>query len=190
MGGPGCGKGTNCANLVRDFGFVHLSAGDLLREEKASGSKDAELINKIINEGKIVPVEITVNLIKKAMEKHGWQDKKYLIDGFPRNDDNYQGWNSIMAEITDMRFVLFIECTKENMIARIQGRAAESGSNARSDDNLDVLNKRFDTFLQQSIPIVEIYEKENKVRKIDGNKQPEEVYQEIKQIFEEDLGKI
>ena len=119
LGGPGCGKGTNCANLVRDFGFVHLSAGDLLREERASGSKDAELINNIINQGKIVPVEITVNLIKKAMENSGWQHKKYLIDGFPRNDDNYQGWNSIMGDITDMRFVLFIECSKENMIARI-----------------------------------------------------------------------
>ena len=134
LGGPGCGKGTNCANLVRDFGFVHLSAGDLLREEKASGSKDAELINGIINEGKIVPVEITVNLIKKAMEKQGWHAKKYLIDGFPRNEENYQGWNKIMGDITDMRFVLFIDCTKENMISRIQGRAAASGDNVRSDD--------------------------------------------------------
>ena len=88
LGGPGCGKGTQCANLVRDYGFVHLSAGDLLREERASGSKDAELIQKIIDEGKIVPVEITVNLIKKAMEKNGWNRKKYLIDGFPRNEDN------------------------------------------------------------------------------------------------------
>merc|ERR1712113_301037 len=97
LGGPGCGKGTNCANLVRDFGFIHLSAGDLLREEKASGSKDAELINKLISEGRIVPVEITVNLIKKAMEKHGWSSKKYLIDGFPRNEENYNGWNDIMG---------------------------------------------------------------------------------------------
>ena len=88
LGGPGCGKGTQCANLVRDLGFVHLSAGDLLREERDSGSKDAELINNIIKEGKIVPVAITVNLIKKAMIKHGWRKKKYLIDGFPRNEDN------------------------------------------------------------------------------------------------------
>jgi UMP-CMP kinase len=67
---------------------VHLSAGDLLREERASGSPDAELINNIILEGKIVPVKITVNLIKKAMEKAGWSTKKFLVDGFPRNQDN------------------------------------------------------------------------------------------------------
>ena len=75
LGGPGSGKGTMCANLVRDFGLVHLSAGDLLREERDSGSPEAALINSIILEGKIVPVKITVNLIKKAMEKNGWSTK-------------------------------------------------------------------------------------------------------------------
>ena len=127
---------------------MHLSAGDLLREEKASGSKDAELINNIISEGKIVPVEITVNLIKKAMEKQGWNKKKYLIDGFPRNENNYEGWNKIMGDITNMNFVLFIECSKENMIERIQGRAAAAGDNARQDDNIETLTKRFDTFTE------------------------------------------
>ena len=66
--GPGAGKGTQCAKLVADHGFIHLSAGDLLRAEKASGSETAELIAKIIEEGKIVPVAITCGLIKKAME--------------------------------------------------------------------------------------------------------------------------
>ena len=85
LGGPGSGKGTQCSNLVRDFGFVHLSAGDLLRAERDSGSEKAELINNILLAGNIVPVEITVNLIKDAMKKHGWSQKKFLIDGFPRN---------------------------------------------------------------------------------------------------------
>ena len=85
LGGPGSGKGTMCTNLVNEYGFVHLSAGDLLREERDSGSQQAELINQIILEGKIVPVEITVNLIKKAMLKNGWEAQKFLIDGFPRN---------------------------------------------------------------------------------------------------------
>ena len=77
-----------CGNLVKDHGFKHLSAGDLLREERDSGSPDGDLINSIILEGKIVPVDITVNLIKKAMQKQGWTDSKFLVDGFPRNEDN------------------------------------------------------------------------------------------------------
>lgn len=56
LGGPGAGKGTQCSNFVRDYGFVHLSAGDLLREERDSGSPDGNMITQFINEGKIVPV--------------------------------------------------------------------------------------------------------------------------------------
>ncbi len=79
LGGPGAGKGTQCTRIVEEFGFNHISAGDCLREERASGSADAELINNYIKEGKIVPVEITIKLILKAMEASG--KKKFLIDG-------------------------------------------------------------------------------------------------------------
>lgn len=68
LGGPGAGKGTQCALLASEYGFVHLSAGDLLREERLRGGPQAELIESTIREGKIVPVEITVRLIKAAMD--------------------------------------------------------------------------------------------------------------------------
>ena len=119
LGGPGSGKGTQCANLVNNHGFIHLSAGDLLREERDSGSPEAELINGIILEGKIVPGDITINLIKKAMKNRGWNNKKFLIDGFPRNDENQSGWVQIMGDDVDMRFVLFLDCSEEVMIDRI-----------------------------------------------------------------------
>ena len=61
----------------------------LTRLQRDSGSEHGELINNIIKEGKIVPVAITCGLIKKAMETHGWEKCKYLVDGFPRNEDNY-----------------------------------------------------------------------------------------------------
>tara|TARA_B110000285_G_C14682861_1_gene405499 strand:- start:409 stop:603 length:195 start_codon:yes stop_codon:yes gene_type:complete len=57
-------------------------------KQRNSGSSDAELINNIILKGEIVPVDITVNLIKTAMKSAGWADKRFLIDGFPRNEDN------------------------------------------------------------------------------------------------------
>ena len=176
LGGPGCGKGTQCANLVRDFGLVHLSAGDLLRAERDSGSEEAELINNIILEGKIVPVAITVELIKKAMKKHGWNQSKFLVDGFPRNEENLEGWKQIMESEVDMKFVLFLECSEENMIARITKRGESQGENKRNDDNLEVLKKRFDTFKEQTLPIVGHYDKTNQVRHIDSNLGPDEVY--------------
>ena len=112
LGGPGSGKGTNCSRLVEEHGFVHLSAGDLLREARDSGSPDGELINNIIINGQIVPVKITVGLIKQAMEKNGWASKRFLIDGFPRSEDNYQGWLEVMGDLVDMKFVLFLDCTE------------------------------------------------------------------------------
>lgn len=114
LGGPGAGKGTQCERLVKDYGFVHLSAGDLLRaEQNRQGSQYGDLIKSYIKEGKIVPMEITIALLENAMkaalnvegngkaesngvqysvgEKHEskWKDGKgrFLVDGFPRKMD-------------------------------------------------------------------------------------------------------
>ena len=87
LGGPGAGKGTQCANIVEKFGYVHLSAGDLLRaERKREGSEVGALIESYIVKGEIVPVEITCQLLENAMNDNIKEHNKYnfLIDGFPR----------------------------------------------------------------------------------------------------------
>lgn len=114
--GPGAGKGTQCAKLVADHGYVHLSAGDLLRAERASGSEHGELIQKIIDEGKIVPVAITCGLIKTAMQNNGWASSKFLVDGFPRNEDNYTGWNEVMGDSITLAGVLHFVVEEEALI--------------------------------------------------------------------------
>ncbi|XP_048127677.1 UMP-CMP kinase isoform X3 [Rhodamnia argentea] len=86
LGGPGSGKGTQCAKIVENFGYTHLSAGELLRREIASNSEDGAMLLDTIKEGKIVPSEVTVKLIQKEMESCG--NCKFLIDGFPRNEEN------------------------------------------------------------------------------------------------------
>eukprot|EP01084_Bolivina_argentea_P053844 98786_1 len=129
LGGPGAGKGTQCANLVNEFGLIHLSAGDLLRAERNSGSSDAELINNCIKDGKIVPVAITVGLIKRAMLNNMRVSNKYIfvIDGFPRNHDNLQGWNRICGgSFANVPFLLHLRCSEEEMTKRILSRAEKS----------------------------------------------------------------
>lgn len=86
LGGPGAGKGTQCQKLVSDYGFKHLSAGDLLREEQnREGSQFGEMIKTYIKEGTIVPMEVTIKLLENAMRssmESGENDKKlFLIDG-------------------------------------------------------------------------------------------------------------
>jgi UMP-CMP kinase len=84
LGAPGSGKGTQCERIVEKFGFVHLSAGDLLREERNTpGSQYGSLIEGHITAGTIVPVEITCSLLENAMQKSNANN--FLIDGFPRN---------------------------------------------------------------------------------------------------------
>ena len=186
LGGPGSGKGTNCARLVQEHGFVHLSSGDLLRAERDSGSPDGELINNHILEGKMVPGDLVINLIKKAMKNAGWASKKFLIDGFPRSAENKEGWDRIMGEEVDMKFVLFLECSEDNLIERITARAEAAaliGAPAREDDNIDVMKKRFAVFREQSVPIVELYEKKNMVKRIDANGSSDDVWNQVAQAF-------
>lgn len=109
LGGPGAGKGTQCSNIVSKFGFVHLSAGDLLRAERSKpDSMFGELIDTHIKNGTIVPVEITCRLIQHAMEAS--TANRFLIDGFPRNKDNMIGWNNTIGDQVDLLFVLFLDC--------------------------------------------------------------------------------
>lgn len=100
LGGPGAGKGTLCRYIVERYGYVHLSAGDLLREERTKpGSEYGELIETHIRNGTIVPVEITCSLIDRAMQTSENPLCRFLIDGFPRNQDNLDGWNKVSSRI-------------------------------------------------------------------------------------------
>lgn len=180
LGGPGAGKGTQCANIVKEFGFVHLSAGDLLREERSKpGTKYGELIEEHIRNGTIVPVEITCKLLERAMQQSN--SNKFLIDGFPRNQDNLDGWNREMADKVDLLFVLFFDCSEETCVERCLKRGA-AGS-GRSDDNMESLKKRIQTFINDSLPIIEYYKEKDLVRRVEASKAPEDVFEEVKQIF-------
>ncbi|XP_053248489.1 UMP-CMP kinase isoform X1 [Podarcis raffonei] len=187
LGGPGAGKGTQCARVVEKYGYTHLSAGDLLRDErKRPGSQYGELIESYIKDGKIVPVEITISLLKRAMDETmeaNAQKNKFLIDGFPRNEDNLQGWNKTMDGKADVLFVLFFDCNNEVCINRCLERGKSSG---RSDDNRESLEKRIHTYLESTKPIIDLYEKMGKVRKVDASKSVDEVFGKVVKIFDKE----
>jgi UMP-CMP kinase len=180
LGGPGSGKGTNCARIVRDFGFVHLSAGDLLRAERESGSSLADMINTFIREGKIVPAEVTVRLLRNAMTNSGGD--KFLVDGFPRDMQNLECWQKEMSSsIAEVVFLLFLDCPQEIMLARLLERGKTSG---RNDDNEDSIKKRFLTYEQSTRPIIDYFRGQNKIREVDSNRDIEDVYADVKRFFE------
>ncbi|XP_048140928.1 UMP-CMP kinase 3-like isoform X2 [Rhodamnia argentea] len=174
LGGPGSGKGTQCANIVQHFGFTHLSAGDLLRAEIKSGSENGTMIQNMIKEGKIVPSEVTIKLLQKAMQESG--NDKFLIDGFPRNEENRAAFEAVTK--IEPKFVLFFDCSEEEMERRLLNR-----NQGREDDNIETIRKRFKVFLESSLPVIEHYNAKGKVRKIDAGKPVEEVFEDVKIIF-------
>jgi len=175
LGGPGSGKGTQCTKIVDNFGFVHLSAGDLLRDEIKSGNENGTMIQNMIKEGKIVPAEVTVKLLQKAMEKS--DNDKFLIDGFPRNDDNRKCFEDVTG--IEPQFILFFDCPEEEMERRLLGR-----NQGRVDDNIETIRKRFKVFVESSLPVVDYYEKQDKVHKIDATRPIDEVFDSIQPLFQ------
>jgi UMP-CMP kinase len=177
LGGPGSGKGTLCAKIVETYGWVHLSAGDLLRaERKDPKSKHGELINEYIREGNIVPVEITLALIRAAMEASPTTD--FLVDGFPRSADNLKGWEDSM-HMADVVSLLYLETSEEVMAQRIMQRSRETvaaGGTARADDNAAAITKRFKTYNETTMPIIEIFKTRGKVTSIDSSPAPAVVF--------------
>ncbi|XP_072953678.1 UMP-CMP kinase 3-like isoform X1 [Typha angustifolia] len=174
LGGPGSGKGTQCTNIVEHFGFTHLSAGDLLRAEIRSGSENGNMIQNMIKEGKIVPSEVTIKLLERAMLEN--ENDKFLIDGFPRNEENRAAFEKVTKIIPE--FILFFDCSEEEMERRLLGR-----NQGREDDNIETIRKRFRVFVESSLPVVEYYNSLGKVKKIDAAKPIPEVFEDVKVIF-------
>lgn len=192
LGGPGAGKGTQCANLVREYGFTHLSAGDLLRaEQERPGSQFGSLIKEYIKDGKIVPMEVTVQLLENAMTEVLSKSSsdttkakgKFLIDGFPRKMDQALKFEETVCPA---KFVLFFDCPEEEMQKRLLKRGETSG---RSDDNAESIKKRFKTFVDTSMPVVDYFEKQGRVVKVLAVKAPDDVYRETRQKITGRLGR-
>lgn len=108
LGGPGSGKGTQCERIVKDYGMFHLSAGDLLRDEVKSGSAVGKTCGELMKEGALVPMHVTIQLLKNAMIKS--KKSNFLIDGFPRAVDQAEAFES---GIKPCKSVLFFDCPGE-----------------------------------------------------------------------------
>ncbi|EFC39103.1 pyruvate phosphate dikinase [Naegleria gruberi] len=177
-GGPGSGKGTQCAKLVEKYGFIHYSTGDLLRAEAAKDTEQGRMISSYIKEGKIVPGAVTLGLLRNAILNHPKKDATFLIDGFPRE---MQQAVDFEAHVCKFKFVLFFDCPEEILEQRLLERGKTSG---RSDDNAESIKKRFKTYSDQTMPVIGYFKKTDRVKTIDSSKTQEEVFAEVCKLFD------
>ncbi|MGY8643206.1 MAG: nucleoside monophosphate kinase [Verrucomicrobiales bacterium] len=175
LGGPGAGKGTMCELAESQLGWTHLSTGDLLRAEREAGGLNSATIEEFITAGKLVPNEIVVTLLKNAMETITRTTGKinFLLDGFPRSPSNLEAWQEIFGAEAELPKMLYFECPYPILEKRILGRAKWTG---RSDDNIESLKLRFDTFKAETLPIVELFKSKGKCMEVDTGQDRQAVY--------------
>lgn len=181
LGGPGAGKGTQCSKITQEYHRVrHLSAGDLLRAERDSGSEQGDMINSYMKEGKIIPVKVTAGLLKQAIERERAQCDVFLIDGFPRNYDNLRGWNEIVGDSVQVEFMILMECSESVMLERLLVRGAGSG---RVDDNAETIQKRFAVYKKETLPVVTYFEEQARLQRISADQTVDTVFADIEKVF-------
>ncbi|KAF5207133.1 Ump-cmp kinase [Thalictrum thalictroides] len=174
LGGPGSGKGTQCTKIVETFGFTHLSAGDLLRHAISSNYENSAMILDTIKEGKIVPSEVTVKLIQRAIESS--DNYKFLIDGFPRSEENRIAFEKIIG--AEPNIVLFFDCPEEEMVKRVLSR-----NEGRVDDNIDTIKKRLKVFAALNLPVIKHYSERGKVHKINAVGTVDDIFEQVRPLF-------
>lgn len=179
LGGPGTGKGTMCELAESQLGWTHLSVGDLLRAEREAGGPSATIIEECITAGKLAPTELVVTLLKDAMEisTRTTGRNNFLLDGFPRSLENLEGWRQLFGQKAELPKMLFFECPYPVLEKRILSRAKYT---ERSDDNLESVKLRFDTFKAETLPTVELFKSKNGCIDIDTSQDREAVYAHVR----------
>ena len=128
-----------------------------------------------MKEGKIVPTKITCGLIKKTMDSFG-RDKKFLIDGYPRNKENWEGFKEVFGNQFEILATLYLHCEEDICVSRLLSRGQSSG---RIDDESAVIKKRFNTFYNESLSVLDELKNAGKFIQVDSTRTPEEVEKEV-----------
>ena len=165
FGPPAAGKGTQAKRLVAERGYVQLSTGDMLRAARASGSELGFRVAALMDAGSLVSDEIVIELIEAALAQNSGAPG-FIFDGFPRTLAQAQALDAMLAR-HDRRIdlVIRLEADPDRLLARIAKRFAEEG---RADDNPESYKVRLKAYLDQTAPLVPYYERQGKLRPVDG----------------------
>lgn len=173
LGGPGCGKGTQCDKIVKKYNFKHFSTGDLLRAEVASGSDKGKELKEIMSKGALVSNDDVLQILERAMVKVSDSANGFLIDGYPREKDQGTAFEKYVAPVD---LIIFFDCSDETMTARILHRAKES-TEVRADDNEEAIKIRLATFRKNTNEIMAQYQEKTVV--INAERGVDEIFADV-----------
>jgi len=181
FGAPGSGKGTQAKLIAEKFGFDHVSTGDLFRYEISNKTPLGLKAQEIINRGNLCPDDVTLGMLNNHIQKHA-DSKGFIFDGVPRTVNQAQMLDdkSLFKDLNiDMVLYLYVEM--DEVERRILKRAEIEN---RADDTPETVKSRVANFFEQTMPLVDYYEKQGKLIKLNGMQDIEHVFADICKTIE------
>ena len=181
FGPPGAGKGTQAKYLVKKINGFQISTGDMLRNEINKNSEIGKKITDHMRDGKFVSDEIVNKLIKNVISDLK-NSKNLIFDGYPRSLSQAKNLN-LLLDTSNLKidYIFFLNVSKDTIIKRIEKRKILE---KRSDDNLDTLLKRYDTYMETTRPVLDFYSKNPNFHEIDGSLEIDQITNKIDAFLE------
>lgn len=181
FGPPGAGKGTQSEKLIKKYGFVHISTGDLFRWHTKNDTSLGKKVKEIMNSGALVPDEITIAMLKEELDKNPGA-KGFLFDGFPRTVAQAEALDKFMKDNgTAIHHVIALDVPEQELRARIAKRRTVEN---RADDEDDKLNKRVNEYFSKTIHVLPFYQKAGRLKTIQGVGDIDEIFNNISKAID------
>ncbi|CAD7685738.1 unnamed protein product [Nyctereutes procyonoides] len=178
MGGPGCGKGTQCKNMATKYGFRHVGLGQLLRQEARRSTQRGRKIYDIMLQGLLVPTGIILDLISSTMLSHP-ESRGFLIDGFPRGLKQAKEFERLVGRAPDI--VIVFDCSMDTMVRRVLHRGRVEH---RADDCESAIRQRLETYYMLREPVLTFYQQKNLLCNILAEEAPENIFAKCCSVVE------
>ncbi len=177
FGPPGAGKGTQSAKLTEKFNLVHLSTGDIFRANIKGETALGKLAKSYMDQGKLVPDEVTINMLQEEIEKHS-NANGFIFDGFPRTHTQAKALDDfLLSKKTGITMMLALEVTEDELRSRLLERAKTSG---RPDDaDPLIIQKRIDVYNAETMPVKGYFEAQNKYKGVNGIGSIEAIFESL-----------
>lgn len=182
FGPPGSGKGTQSEKIVERFGLIHLSTGNLLRQEISDKTPLGMEAKNFMDKGQLVPDEVVIGMIDSCLEKHP-AAQGFLFDGFPRTIAQAEALDKLLSfKKTSIGKVLALDVSEDELVRRLLERGKTSG---RTDDTDEaVIRRRFSVYKAETEPVAEYYNKQNKLERITGEGSVDDIFEKLSESIE------
>ena len=185
-GAPGSGKGTQSDFIVKHYGLQHLSTGDVLRAEIATGSELGKKIDALISKGNLVPDDMMYGVIENYIAGLPKDCKGTIFDGYPRTVTQAQALTELLQRYQMEAIMIDLMVDEQLLIQRLIERGKVSG---RADDNLNTIRHRIAVYHNQTEPIAHYYLHHGNYFAVNGNHNMEDVFLQVKRIIDRESKK-